>query len=84
MLCRGLAIGLFSAGLTTAQLRYADNQAALIKDGKDAAKNFPDINGTKLYSPAFIDPKSVLTGFENGTSGPTDDATLGTTTAPLH
>ncbi|KAF4984066.1 hypothetical protein FZEAL_679 [Fusarium zealandicum] len=70
-----LATGLLYTGIATA-LRYADNQVALVRDGEEAAKNFPDVEGIKLYSPAFTDPKSVPDGFENGTSGPTDDATL--------
>ncbi|KAF4463225.1 Carboxypeptidase 2 [Fusarium albosuccineum] len=71
-----LTTGIFCVGLVTAQLRYADNQVTLVKDKKDAARNFPDVEGVKLYSPAFTDSQSVPAGFENGTSGPTSDATL--------
>ncbi|KAM5345160.1 hypothetical protein ACJ41O_011022 [Fusarium nematophilum] len=70
-----LAAGILYAGLTSA-LRYADNQVALVQDGDEAAKNFPDVEGVELLSPAFTDPKSVPAGFENGTSGPTSDATM--------
>ncbi|KAH7254451.1 hypothetical protein MRS44_016870 [Fusarium solani] len=71
-----LTAGLLYVGLATAAHRYADNQVALVRDSDEAAKNFPDVKGVELYSPPFTDPKSVPAGFENGTSGPTDDATL--------
>ena len=77
MALRALTVGLLYAGLATAQLRYADNQADLVKDSDEAAKHFPDVKGIQLESPAFTNPKSVPAGFDNGTSGPTDDATLG-------
>ncbi|KAM0546487.1 hypothetical protein ACHAPJ_010847 [Fusarium lateritium] len=76
MALRALTVGLLYAGLATAQLRYADNQADLVKDSDEAAKHFPDVKGIQLESPAFTNPKSVPAGFDNGTSGPTDDATL--------
>lgn len=71
------AAGLLYVGLATAAHRYADNQVALVKDSDEAAKNFPDVEDVEIYSPSFTDPKSVPAGFKNGTSGPTDDATLG-------
>ncbi|RSL63239.1 hypothetical protein CEP54_005343 [Fusarium duplospermum] len=71
-----LTAGLLYVGLATAAHRYADNQVALVRDSDEAAKHFPDVEGVELYSPPFMDPKSVPAGFENGTSGPTDDATL--------
>ncbi|RSL90013.1 hypothetical protein CEP51_000910 [Fusarium floridanum] len=71
-----LTAGLLYVGLATAAHRYADNQVALVRDSDEAAKNFPDVEGVELYSPPFTDPKSVPARFENGTSGPTDDATL--------
>ncbi|UPK95455.1 hypothetical protein LCI18_006390 [Fusarium solani-melongenae] len=71
-----LTAGLLYVGLATAAHRYADNQVALVRDTDEAAKHFPDVEGVELYSPPFTDPKSVAAGFENGTSGPTDDATL--------
>lgn len=72
-----LTSGLLYAGLATAQQRYAHNQVTVVKDSDEASKNFPDVDEVKLESPAFTDPKSVPAGFANGTSGPTDDATLG-------
>jgi hypothetical protein len=72
-----LTSGLLYVGLATAQQRYAHNQANVIKDSEEASKNFQDVEDLKLESPAFTDPKSIPAGFENGTSGPTDDATLG-------
>lgn len=78
MAIRGtLAAGLLFASYASAQLVYAHNQVALVKDDKNAAKNFPDVKGIELLSPAFANPKSVPAGFANGTSGPTDQATLG-------
>jgi hypothetical protein len=75
MTLRTAFTGLLYAGLATA-VRYNDNQVALVKDGDEAAKNFPEVEQIQLQSPAFIDPKSIPAGFDNGTSGPTSDATL--------
>ncbi|KAF5025738.1 hypothetical protein F66182_2205 [Fusarium sp. NRRL 66182] len=71
-----LVSGLLYAGLASAQLSYARNQVALVKDSDEAARHFPDVEGVELNSPAFTNPKSVPSRFDNGTSGPTDDATL--------
>ncbi|PTD09013.1 Carboxypeptidase 2 [Fusarium culmorum] len=68
--------GLLYVGLATAQQTYAKNQVAVVNDDEEAVKNFPSIEDVKLESPAFTDPKSIPAGFKNGTSGPTDDATL--------
>jgi hypothetical protein len=76
MSLRTALTGLLCAGLATA-VRYNDNQVALIKDSDDAAKNFPSVKGIELKSPAFTNPKGIPAGFDNGTSGPTDDATMG-------
>ncbi|KAG5762178.1 hypothetical protein H9Q72_009730 [Fusarium xylarioides] len=75
MTLRTAVAGLLCAGLATA-VRYNDNQVALTKDGEEAAKNFPEVKSIDLQSPAFLDPKSIPAGFDNGTSGPTSDATL--------
>jgi hypothetical protein len=75
MTLRAAFVGLLCAGLATA-VRYNDNQVALTKDGEEAAKNFPEVKQIDLQSPAFLDPKSIPAGFNNGTSGPTSDATL--------
>lgn len=75
MALRTALTALLCAGLATA-VRYNDNQVALTKDGEEAAKNFPEVKQIDLRSPAFIDPKSIAAGFDNGTSGPTSDATL--------
>lgn len=72
-----LGAGLLFAGLANAQGHYADNQAALLQDSEAVAANFPDVEGVTLYSPAFLNPESVPAGFENGTSGPTDEAEMG-------
>ncbi|KAI1068747.1 hypothetical protein LB507_006279, partial [Fusarium sp. FIESC RH6] len=68
--------GLLYAGLAAAQQRYAHNQVTVVKDSEKASENFPEVEGIELHSPAFTDPKSIPAGFENGTAGPTDDATL--------
>lgn len=65
------------AGLATAQVRYADNQVATVKDTAVIAKNFPDVEGVELQSPAFSDPDSVPEAFTNGTVGPTSQETMG-------
>ncbi|EXL52526.1 hypothetical protein FOCG_08318 [Fusarium oxysporum f. sp. radicis-lycopersici 26381] len=75
MTLRTAFTGLLCAGLATA-VRYNDNQVPLTKDGEEAAKNFPEVKQIDLQSPAFLDPKSIAAGFDNGTSGPTSDATL--------
>ncbi|KAF5666658.1 carboxypeptidase [Fusarium heterosporum] len=67
--------GLLYVGLATA-IRYNDNQVALVKDDDKAAKNFPSIEEIKLQSPAFTNPEGIPAGFDNGTSGPTTDATM--------
>jgi hypothetical protein len=72
-----LGAGLLLAGLAYAQGHYADNQAALLQDSEAVAANFPDVEGVTLYSPAFLNPESVPAGFQNGTSGPTDEAEMG-------
>ncbi|KAK7414957.1 hypothetical protein QQX98_006282 [Neonectria punicea] len=74
--CKTLVGGLLHAGLATAAFRYADNQAVVVKDSEAASKaHFKDVD-MKLYSPAFVNPDSVPEQFENGTSGPTDEATM--------
>ncbi|GKT50873.1 carboxypeptidase 2 [Colletotrichum spaethianum] len=70
------ALGLLRAGLTTAQLTYASNQPNVIPDSKAVAANFPKVEEIELLSPAFAKPESVPSTFSNGTSGPTDEATL--------
>lgn len=70
------ALGLLGgAGLATA-VGYADNQVPTLKDDPDVAANFPDID-LEILSPAFLSPETIPDGFENGTAGPTDQATLG-------
>ncbi|WQF80610.1 Putative peptidase M14, carboxypeptidase A [Colletotrichum destructivum] len=69
-------LGLLRAGLATAQLTYADNQPKVIRDSEAVAANFPEVEGVELFSPAFASPESVPSTFANGTSGPTDEATL--------
>ncbi|KAK1978690.1 carboxypeptidase [Colletotrichum cereale] len=70
------ALGLLRAGLTTAQLTYASNRAKVIPDSEAVAANFPEVEDVELFSPAFANPESVPSGFANGTSGPTNEATL--------
>jgi hypothetical protein len=72
----------FWASLALAQGHYADNQGVLIQDNEQAAANFPDVEGIELLSPAFLYPESVPAGFANGTSGPTDEATMGWFSSP--
>ncbi|KAL1627521.1 hypothetical protein SLS56_006345 [Neofusicoccum ribis] len=72
----GLALGLFHAGLAAAQFAYADNQVPVTQDDDLIAVNFPEVSGIDLLSPAFASPETVPSGFANGTSGPTDEATL--------
>ncbi|KAJ0373650.1 hypothetical protein COL26b_008119 [Colletotrichum chrysophilum] len=69
------ALGLLHAGLATA-LTYASNQVEVIPDTEVVAANFPEVEGVELLSPAFANPDSVPSTFANGTSGPTDQATL--------
>lgn len=72
-----LASGLLlRAGLASAQTKYADNQVPVVRDGELVSKLFPDPD-VELLSPAFADPGSVPAGWGNGTSGPTDQKTLG-------
>lgn len=83
MSLRTALTGLLCASLATA-VRYNDNQVALIKDSDEAAKNFPSVKGIELKSPAFTNPKGIPAGFDNGTSGPTDDATMGMYKSPFN
>ncbi|TQN66099.1 Carboxypeptidase 2, partial [Colletotrichum shisoi] len=69
-------LAVLRAGLATAQLSYADNQSKVIRDSEAVAANFPEVEGVELFSPAFASPESVPSTFANGTSGPTDEATL--------
>ncbi|KAF6815476.1 carboxypeptidase 2 [Colletotrichum plurivorum] len=69
------AAGLLRAGVATA-LTYASNQVPVLKDSDAVAANFPEVEGVELLSPAFAMPDSVPATFANGTSGPTDQATL--------
>ncbi|KAI1429146.1 carboxypeptidase [Xylaria sp. FL1777] len=55
--------------------QYGENHAPVEKDEDVVAAHFPDTDEV-LLSPAFLAPEGVLTGFGNGTDGPTDDATL--------
>jgi hypothetical protein len=71
-----LGAALLLGGLAHAQSRYADNQVALVPDSEAVSANFPDVEGIELLSPAFLSPETVPAGFENGTSGPTDGATM--------
>lgn len=74
---KDLCASVLLAGLANAQGHYADNQVALLQDSEAVAANFPDVEGVTLYSPAFLNPESVPAGFQNGTSGPTDEAAMG-------
>lgn len=73
---RILTVGLLQAGLAVA-LRYADNQVKVVKDSDAASAHFKSLDEIELYSPAFVTPGSVPAQFENGTSGPTNGATMG-------
>ncbi|TDZ38303.1 Carboxypeptidase 2 [Colletotrichum trifolii] len=76
MRCQQIATaGLLHAGLATA-LTYASNQVSVIKDSEAVAANFPKVGDVELLSPAFAGQDSVPSTFANGTSGPTDQATL--------
>ncbi|TDZ37373.1 Carboxypeptidase 2 [Colletotrichum spinosum] len=76
MRCQQIATaGLLYAGLATA-LTYASNQVSVIKDSEAVAANFPKVADVELLSPAFAGQDSVPSTFANGTSGPTDQATL--------
>ncbi|KAI1477482.1 carboxypeptidase [Daldinia eschscholtzii] len=66
---------LLQCGSLVAGVHYGENHVPVEKDEDLVAANFPNTNET-LYSPAFVNPESVLPGFANGTDGPTDDATL--------
>ncbi|CAG1970396.1 unnamed protein product [Fusarium graminearum] len=56
-------------GGAAAQLKYAGNQVKFVKESKQVAANFPDVDD-KLYSPAFLDPDHIPQGFANGTAAP--------------
>lgn len=71
------AAACLQASIARAQTKYADNQVSVTKDTPSVATNFPRLDDIKLYSPAFMDKDSVPAGFQNGTSGPTDQATMG-------
>ncbi|TDZ20139.1 Carboxypeptidase 2 [Colletotrichum orbiculare MAFF 240422] len=76
MRCQQIATAsLLHAGLATA-LTYASNQVSVIKDSEAVAANFPKVADVELLSPAFAGQDSVPSTFANGTSGPTDQATL--------
>ncbi|KAK1496661.1 carboxypeptidase [Colletotrichum tamarilloi] len=70
------AFALLRAGLAAAQLTYASNQVEVIQDSEVVAANFPEVEDVDLRSPAFANPDGVPATFANGTSGPTDQATL--------
>lgn len=53
------------------------NHLTVDEDNELVAANFGDVPDIELLSPAFLNPESVPEGFWNGTSGPTDDATMG-------
>ena len=62
--------------LTPCQAAKDDVTHAPVKpDNESAAANFPEPDVT-LLSPAFIWPETVPFEFNNGTAGPTDDATV--------
>lgn len=65
---------LASGALAQKQLGW--NHAPVEKDNDAVSKNYPEVD-VELLSPAFLNPETVPEGFANGTSGPTDDATLG-------
>ncbi|OHX01183.1 carboxypeptidase 2 [Colletotrichum incanum] len=73
------ALSLLRVGLTAAQLTYASNQPKVVPDSEAVAANFPEVQDVELFSPAFANPESVPSTFANGTSGPTDEATLAKT-----
>ena len=70
-----------AALLTSGKLAFADsyanNQIPTIVDSAQVAANFPAIEDVTLLSPAFVNLEGVPIGFENGTSGPTSQVTLG-------
>ncbi|KAK1489454.1 carboxypeptidase [Colletotrichum cuscutae] len=70
------AFALLRAGLAAAQLTYASNQVEVVPDSEVVAANFPEVEDVDLRSPAFANPDGVPATFANGTSGPTDQATL--------
>lgn len=72
-----LTLGLLHTGQAAAQFAYANNQVTVDQDEDHVASNFPEVAGVELYSPSFVSPDTVPGGFTNGTSGPTDEATLG-------
>lgn len=60
-----------------AQATYGNNLLEAAKDSDIVAAAFPDVEGVDLIAPAFTSPETVPSGFENGTSGPTDLFELG-------
>ena len=56
-------------------VKYGNNHVPTRPDNELVVVNFPDPDIT-LLSPALMSPESVPSGFDNGTEGPTDDATM--------
>lgn len=52
------------------------NHQPVDKDDEAIAENFQDVD-IDLLSPAFLDPKSIRDGFDNGTSNPTSHKDMG-------
>lgn len=59
-----------------AQVQLGWNHAPVERDNEAISRNYQDVD-IELLSPAFLNPETIPDGFANGTSGPTDDATLG-------
>lgn len=74
---KSLACVALYASLAATQSIYAHNQVPVVRDEDHVAVNFPEVAGVELYSPSFANPETVPSGFANGTSGPTSEATLG-------
>lgn len=71
---RSSFVGLLALTFVEA-VKYGQNHVPTRRDNDLVAANFPDPN-TALLSPAFMSAEGVPAAFDNGTEGPTDDATV--------
>jgi murein tripeptide amidase MpaA len=56
-------------------VQHENNYVPVRPDSELVAANFPDPK-VALLSPAFMSPEGIPAGFNNGTTGPIDDATM--------
>ena len=57
---------------------YANRNLPVQKDDEKVSKNFEDVDGIELLSPAFLNPEISPDGWENGTASATPQIHQGT------